>query len=225
MSILKFKCTLLSDIILNQKVATEGPNATLDFIPGSNFLGIVSNRYDEFDSKGKAIEVFHSGNVRFGDAHPSLEGSDFRGLKIPASMFYPKLGKLSEELYIYHSIPNLDDVQLRSKQLKQCRNGFYDFSNIEAKSINIETNFAIKSAYDKHTRHSKDEQMYGYQSLQKGLVLFFEVEVLDDSLAESIRDGLVGTKRIGRSRTAQYGLVKIEECAFNEVKSQKSEGE
>ena len=44
MSILKFKCTLLSDVILNQKAATEGPNQTLDFIPGSCFLGIVASQ-------------------------------------------------------------------------------------------------------------------------------------------------------------------------------------
>lgn len=44
MTTLQFKCTLLSDVILNQKAATEGPNQTLDFIPGSNFLGIVASK-------------------------------------------------------------------------------------------------------------------------------------------------------------------------------------
>ena len=225
MSILKFKCTLLSDVILNQKAATEGPNATLDFIPGSNFLGIVANKYEEFYVAGKAMEVFHSGNVRFGDAHPSLQGSGFRGLKIPASMFYPKLGKASEELYVHHLIPNLDDEQLIGKQLRQCRNGFYDFSSTESMPISTEMSFAIKSAYDKDTRHSRDGQMYGYQSLQKGLTLLFEVEVLDESLVESIKTYLIGKKRVGRSRTAQYGLVEIEEYAFDEVKSRKLERE
>ena len=39
---LAFAAELLSDVILNQKAATEGPNKTLDFIPGSCFLGIVA---------------------------------------------------------------------------------------------------------------------------------------------------------------------------------------
>lgn len=221
MSVLQFKCTLLTDVILNQKAATEGPNTTLDFIPGSNFLGIVANKYQTFAEAGMAMEVFHSGNVRFGDAHPS--NSDFRGLKVPASMFYPKLKNADEELYIHHHIPNLNDKKLKDKQLKQCRNGFYDFSQEEqAVQIETQTNFAIKSAYDKHVRHSRDEHMYGYQSLQKGLTLFFEVEVLNESLTNSIREALIGKKRIGRSRTAQYGLVEISECKYNEVKSQKS---
>jgi hypothetical protein len=224
MSVLQFRCTLLSDVILNQKAATEGPNTTLDFIPGSNFLGIVANRYIQYAEAGNAMEVFHSGRVRFGDAHPSQSG--FRGLKVPASMFHPKLKNAGEDLYIHHRIPNLADKKLKEKQLKQCRSGYYDFSDAEkAFLIKTETNFAIKSAYDKDARHSKDEQMYGYQSLQKGLILYFEVEVLDDSLTASIKEALMGTKRIGRSRTAQYGLIDIEECAFTEVKSQKTTGQ
>ena len=39
-----FKCTLVSDIVLNSKLATEGNMTTLDFIPGSNFLGIVAGK-------------------------------------------------------------------------------------------------------------------------------------------------------------------------------------
>lgn len=222
MSVLKFKCKLLSDVILNQKAATEGPNQTLDFIPGSNFLGIVaSSLYKEMNDTTMAI--FHSGIVRFGDAHPSVD--NVRGLKVPASMFYPKLSKASEELYIHHKT-NHDDSEIREKQLKQCRNGFYSFFETGAMPIKAETNFAIKSAYDKVKRRSKDEQMYGYQSLQKGLELYFEVEILDETLVEDISKSLLnGKKRIGRSRTSQYGLVEITESDYKEVKSQKSNGQ
>ena len=222
MKTLKFKCTLLSDVILNQKAATEGPNQTLDFIPGSCFLGIVASQYEKFEGEGTAMEIFHSGKVRFGDAHPSK--GNVRGLKIPASMFYPKLEKASKEMYIHHAVPNLDSDEMKKKQLKQCRNGFYTFVDNEAKEIITETNFAIKSAYDREKRRSKDEQMYGYESLQKGLELYFEVEVENDDLAKKIKDALVGNdKRVGRSRTAQYGLVKIEECNYSEVKCVPSE--
>ena len=220
MKTLKFKCVLLSDVILNQKAATEGPNQTLDFIPGSCFLGIVASQYEQFEGEGTAMEIFHSGKVRFGDAHPSK--GNVRGLKIPASMFYPKLGKASEKFYIHHAVPNLDSDEMKKKQLKQCRNGFYTFVDNKAKEIITETNFAIKSAYDREKRRSKDEQMYGYESLQKGLELYFEVEVENDDLAKKIKDALVGNdKRVGRSRTAQYGLVKIEEFDYADVPSGK----
>lgn len=219
MKTLKFKCTLLSDVILNQKAATEGPNQTLDFIPGNCFLGIVASQYNTFE-KEIAMEIFHSGKVRFGDAHPSQ--GNMRGLKVPASMYYPKLSKPSEKLYIHHAIQDFD--RLKTKQLKQCRSGFYDFSSTQAIPIKTDTNFAIKSAYDRSQRRSKDEKMFGYESLQKGLELFFEVQVDTEGLADVIRNALVGdNKRVGRSRTAQYGLVKIEEWDYEEIQSEDSE--
>ncbi len=211
MKTLKFKCTLLSDVILNQKTATEGPNKTLDFIPGSCFLGIVASElYEKLGMNEKTLELFHSGNVRFGDAHPSK--GNVRGLKIPASMFYPKLKPEGFKYYIHHEIPDdkLESEDFKKMQLKQCRNGFYTFVGDKATEVKTETNFAIKSAYDREKRRSKDEQMYGYESLQKGLELYFEVQVENDDLAKDIKGALVGKKRVGRSRTAQYGLVKIE---------------
>ena len=218
MKTLKFKCKLESDVILNQKAATEGPNKTLDFIPGSCFLGIVASElYEKLGMNEKTLGLFHSGKVRFGDAHPSKDG--VRSLKIPASMFYPKLKKITDgEIYIHHAVPNLESDVMKQKQLKQCRNGFYTFAGDKATEAKTETNFAIKSAYDKEKRRSKDEQMYGYESLQKGLELFFEVEVCDDDLAAEIKEALIGKKRVGRSRTAQYGLVKIEFSDGQEIK-------
>lgn len=225
MSILKFKCTLLSDVILNQKAATEGPNQTLDFIPGNCFLGIVASQYETLQNDGKAMEIFHSGKVRFGDAHPSKDG--FRGLKVPAAMFHPKLKKASEVLYIHHRIKeeDLESEEMRKKQLKQCRSGYYIFSEVEAKPIETETNFAIKSAYDGEKRRSKDEQMYGYQSLQKGLELYFEVAVDNNELDSLIVEALEGKKRVGRSRTAQFGLVDIVEFDHKEIGSSTETGE
>lgn len=243
MTTLKFKCTLLSDVILNVKSATTGPNQTLDFIPGSNFLGIVASELYPVDkdnnedgkNEGKvswkeAMTIFHSGKVRFGDAHPSL--ADVRGLKVPASMFYPKLKKPEEELYIHHKIP--EDKDLSKIQLKQCRNGFYRFplpsdtTDSVADLIKTETNFAIKSAHDREKRRSKDEQLFGYQSLQKGLTMYFSIEIDDQSLSDIVLQKIEkaltdGNKRIGRSRTAQYGLVNISKSDFEEIPSSDSQ--
>ena len=71
-----YRCTLLSDIIINQKAATEGNQNTLDFIPGSNFLGIAASAiYPDPDlTDSEKMEIFHSGHVRFGDAHPLFNG-------------------------------------------------------------------------------------------------------------------------------------------------------
>lgn len=219
METMKFKCTLLSDIILSQDSSTEGNQLCLDFIPGSNFLGIVAGRLYNQLEEGMALAVFHSGKVRFGDAHPSLDGQ-VRGLKVPGAMYHPKSKKASEECYIHHLIPNPEADEMKKKQLKQCREGFHAFGADTATPVSFDKNFAIKSAYDEKMRRSKDGQMFGYQSLPEGLVLYFGIESdLDKATNGRIKEALVGAKHIGRSRTAQYGLVNIEEADFSEVAS------
>ena len=228
MKTLQFKCTLLSDVIINQNSATEGCNQTLDFIPGSNFLGIAAGSlyFDEThpDDKNKlslsdSALVFHSGKVRFGDAPPA-----YRTLRIPASMFYPKMGNVLKECYIHHHITDFEE--LKSKQLKQCRNGFYAFQKNDGQEVEVMRTFVIKSAYDRGKRRSMDEKMYGYQSIDKGAEFLFEVELQDDvaNFENTIKKALCGKKHVGRSRTAQYGLIEIEKYEFTESISQTTNG-
>lgn len=214
---MQFKCTLLSDVILNQKAATEGNQGTLDFIPGNNFLGIVAKIYGGLFPEDQ-IAIFHSGKVRFGDAHPVCR--NIRTLRIPTSMYYPKLKKVSEECYIHHFYDREKDSE--KQQLKQCRTGFYCFSNNKCEKVEVNKTFAIKSAYNREKRRSADEQMYGYQSIDKGTEFYFEIdadETISDILCETVKNALVGKKRVGRSRTAQYGLVEIEPAEFEKVQS------
>ncbi|MDR0864062.1 MAG: hypothetical protein LBO74_03905 [Candidatus Symbiothrix sp.] len=224
MSKLKFKCTLLTDVIINQKAATDEKQETLDFIPGNNFLGIAAGTLYK-DKSEESITIFHSGKVRFGDAHPLY--NSFRTLRIPAVMHYPKGKKVSEQdcCYLTHFYDKEVDIKKMEKtktpQLKQCRSGFYQFLANTVQEVEITKTFAIKSAYDRDLRKSKDMQMYGYQSIDKGNVFCFEVDIDDslDCLRGKIKDALTGEKRVGRSRSAQYGLVKIEEVSFDEVQS------
>lgn len=219
MKTLKFKCTLLSDVILNRKSASEGSNNTLDFIPGNAFLGIVASRYQDF-SKEDAWTIFHSGRVRFGDAHPVAAGN-VRSLRVPASWFYPKMKSITDVCYIHHFYDRGKDRENdgEPQQLKQCREGFYEFNPDASKAtkVLVQKSFAIKSAYDRAKRRALDECMYGYESLDAGMQFLFKVEVDDDALADKIKEKLEGRKHIGRSRTAQYGEVEIKECDFAEV--------
>ena len=212
---LKFKCTLESDVVLSASPATQGGGKTLDFIPGNAFLGIAaSSLYDK--ENDHTWRLFHSGHVRFGDAHPSAEGR--RGLHIPAALFYPKLTSISEDCYVRYKTPETEEV--KEMQLKQCRSGYYVFDDKAHTAAHVRTGMsvAIKSAYDARLRRSKDEQMFTYQALRKGLVMYFEVEL--DPEAASCRDELVnalsGLRHVGKSRSAEYGLVSIKREDFPE---------
>lgn len=211
---LKFKCRLLSDVIINQKASSEGPNTTLDYIPGSNFLGIAAADIylDDNISECDKWEIFHSGKVRFGDAHPSC--GTLRSHKIPASIFYPKLSSVYQEAYVHHRIKDFTDSDLKKKQLKQCRAGFFTFTNDKACKIETESTFAIKSARDRDLRKSKDSEIFGYQSLRSGLEMLFSVEIENDNLVDLVKNALVGRKKVGRSRSAQYGQIEISSFDF-----------
>jgi len=209
MNTLQFKVTLLSDVIINQRAATEGNQKTLDFITGNAFLGVAAGELYE-NTNDETFTLFHSGKVRFGDAHPLVDNK--RALKVPASLFFPK-GEDKSKLFVHHGMPKPDENKI-DFQPKQCRDSFVvkttDNTVIE---VEIKKHFAIKSAYDSDKRRSEDAKMYGYESLQAGSEWCFEVVFNDDVAAEiisKVENSLVGKKRVGRSSTAQYGLVKIE---------------
>lgn len=101
-------------------------------------------------------------------------------------------------------------------QLKQCRDGFYAFGSDVATQVDVSRAFAIKSAYDAEKRRSEDEKMFGYESIARGTEFLFEVEFDDDALdlRDDVVAALLGERRIGRSRSAQYGLARIERADF-----------
>lgn len=211
---LRFKAILETDIILNQKAATEGNQQSLDFIPGSNFLGIVAKQYKSLEEN--CLTIFHSGSIRFGDAHPANNGK--RTLHIPASFHYAKL-EGDTRVLVYHQMPKDDNETLRAFEPKQFRSGFYLLDEPKEKTplylvqSEIHKSFAIKSAYDRDKRRSKESQMYGYESLRKGSQWSFSIFIDDDikaDIIENVKTNLTGLHSIGRSRTAQYGLIEIE---------------
>ena len=222
MSKARFRCRLLSNVILQSQSTIGQLQRSIDFIPGNIFLGIMARKYDSY-SKGQQMNLFHNGTVRYGDAHPVVHGGCIRSLKIPASLYYPKLKGMEGGLYIHHiynrGIDNEDDG--RPQQLKQCRNGFYvfDVSKKQMSLVDLGKSLSLKSAYDRERRASEDNKMYIYESLKSGAEFLFEVDFDDEALRSIIVDGLKGSHFIGRSRTAQFGHIKITDCQYQDIPS------
>jgi hypothetical protein len=205
-----YTCRLLSDIIISAGTATEGASASLDYIPGSNFMGIAAGSYDSFGSD-TAYEIFHSGHVRFGDAHLAVDGK--RSLKMPCSWYYPKGSANLGECYVHHAISPEKRQIMREKgpQLKQVRAGFFIQDQNRFFKVSNPHQFSIKSAYDMDKRKSKDEQMFGYDALIRGSRWIFTIYGHDQDLLEKINKTITGVRHVGRSKTAQYGRVEIKE--------------
>jgi hypothetical protein len=200
MNELTFQVKFLSDIVLPASSNTEGNIENLDFIPGSNFLGMVAKSYSDFND---SFKVFHSGEVRFGDATLLHEGK--ATYKMPLSFFHEKLNK--NEMVNHHLIEDFT----KFKQLKQKRKGYI---TQELEEVSFNYNYAQKSAYDKEKRRSKDSTMYGYTAIPAGTHWQFSVkyDALESEDIERIKNNLLGKKRLGKSKSSQYGQVEISEA-------------
>lgn len=201
-----YQCHFLSDIILPASSNTQGNVMMNDFIGGSNFLGMVATAYESFGAD--AFDLFHSGAVRFGDGHLLVDGKP--SLKMPLSFYSTKT---SQETYNRLHLYADEERQLRQeqKQLKQHRHGYID----EHFNLSFPTyNYTQKSAYDKIERHSKEGGMFGYSALPKGTQWHFEIQYEEERFVALVEHYLLGKKRLGKSKTAQYGQVEIVSSAL-----------
>ena len=206
--VLQFRCRLLENLLLTSQVPQNGIYQTLNFIPGRCFRGIVA-------SEGGTAAV-KCQDVHFSDAHPAyiIENNGdqcyWRTLHIPASMMHPKHRTVGELCYLWHAYDRKKDhkgLGGRSRQMKQCRHGYYAFiDGIAYPVVTLHT-------YDQKAM-VKRQRPFGYDSLRSGALFLFEVDVPNEDMADIVRRCIVGIKRIGRSRSAQYGLVDIQEQPF-----------
>jgi CRISPR/Cas system CSM-associated protein Csm3 (group 7 of RAMP superfamily) len=208
-----YRCTLLSDVVISSTSATEEKHQTLHYIPGSYFLGIVAaNHYEE--DLTRAYALFHDGIVHFGDAHLSIDGAT-KTLKTPLNLFEFK-DTPDSQVWPWHE----KDEAFKNhpnKQPKQIRKGYTDAKSI----VEPRRDFNLRTAILDGT--AKEGALFGYESLCAGQTFVFEIMSLEDSYLELIKAALTGNQRIGRSRSAAYGLVNIEwlreeSTSFIEVK-------
>lgn len=214
-----FKCTLLTDVVLNASLATEGNMQSLDFIPGSNFLGIVAKNYKEFGND--AFDIFHCGKVLFGDA--LISKNEKISYALPFSLFQDKLeNKITvNQVWVHHKLAELEKDQLPKnrngdqRQLKQNRKGYFNNDNKYIEKV--EKNFSLKSAYNAKERRSDDGKMFGFDAIKSGQIYIFSVKFDDDKYIETVTNALKGKKQLGKSKTAQYGQVFIEHLQNEKV--------
>lgn len=207
---LTFECELLSQVVLISVSATEGFHKSLDYIPGSKFLGIVARKlYNTKKRDGQELlDLFHNGSVRYGDAHPVINGQI--GFRAPYIWLKPKGSSTGDRIYV-HGLTAEGQEGHRLKDgtlLKTVKEGYFTQGGYVAA---INQKFTIKSAYDTKLRRAKDSQMYGYSGLEKGTLWRFEVDVDKPEHIEEVRNALIGRHRIGRSKSAEYGLIEIRE--------------
>lgn len=202
---------LEQDVILGATGASQGNLDTLDYLPGSVFLGVAASRLYASLSEEDAWQLFHSGAVRFNDALPIAMGE--AAWPMPLSWHYYKGEAFKQttagidSLYaerIFDPVLFKTDAQ---RQPKQIRKGYVSASG---RFYNTYKTLRMKTALDASTGRAAEGQLFGYQSLDAGqsfcLVLQAKAERVE--LLNKVVESLTGELRLGRSRSAQYGRAR-----------------
>jgi hypothetical protein len=198
--------TLLEDCVLSERNATEGGHRGLDRIPGQTLLGAAAARlYGKLAANGDdAYTAFHSGRVRFIDGLPS--DGDAIAYPVPLALHKSKSG--GDDTIAYNFASDKSELP-DGTQPKQMREGyvFPDGHHVEPAR-----NLRMKTAIDPKTGHAAEAQLFGYESLARGQTFIAWVEADDTArhLLKPIVTALQGEVLLGRSRSAEYGQVRIE---------------
>lgn len=213
--------TLQDDVVVSESSATSGGHKSQDYIPGSLLLGAVAAKlYPEWGSGMDAWTVFHSGKVRFQNGYPLSDEGEV-GYPIPMSLHYYKGEdnnvfsvdenrgvKCLQQAYIVRLGTDKHDP---TRQPKQLRGGYLTASGVQLKT---RLTASMKTAIDPTTGRASESQLFGYQAIQAGqrflASLDWDADVPDE-LVDKVLAQLSGTLRLGRSRSAQYGRVAIEQ--------------
>jgi len=202
MTVKYYKCIFKSDIVLPASSNTQGNIMLNDFIPGSNFLGMVAKGYDSF--KEDAISIFHNGDVQFGDGHINIDGKE--SFKIPLSYHNIKTEDACYYNRLLLSVEEERSLRNAQRQLKQVRSGFM---LSDGNYVLPSYNYAQKSSYDPALRKSRKGGMFGYSALSAGTEWIFKVSYKNESFIAAVESQLLGSQFLGKSRSSQYGQVEI----------------
>ncbi len=224
-----YRIMLEERLILSRSSASLGQHETLDFIPGSAVSGCFAGSwYADWKKNNPAdlFAIFHSGNVRFGDAHPA-DGPGLPTLPAPLCLHYPKSQSDDPvEPFVRNengtrslntaSISNLSKSEWHhlKRQPVQLREGWVGGAG---NLVEVKHGHVLKSARDsaKGGRASSG-QLFGYSFLEAGQAFVGEILVADrlSCIAGKIRDWIEVSPegrriQLGRSSRAEFGGCRI----------------
>jgi len=205
---------LLDDCVFSASAATEGGHAGIDRVPGSALLGAAAADLYSKLPRDVAWLVFHSGRLRFGDGLPQRGASV--GYPVPFVWHHGKLERPDDDSRLQSprlfnflwmdSIPRDAEGQIQSKQL---RGGYVHGDGFWSKP---QHSLRLKTAINTSTGRAAESQLFGYDSLFRGQYFLAEIQAdneVGDELFEQVVQSLLGERLLGRSRSAEYGRVRI----------------
>ena len=200
---------LLGDVILPRDSATVGAPLSLGHIPGSQLLGAAASRIYGQLGGDEQWTVFHSGRVRFCDGLPLSGG--LATVPFPTCMHHDKLNPAVEErsrVLIRSSLRNAGREELtQGIQWKALRGGFLDAAGRRhrpRRASALRTSMAGE--------HAREGFLHSIDAIARGQSFLASVdrdEDVDPKLVERVVAALLGEIHVGRSRSAEFGRVRV----------------
>ncbi len=214
----RFTVKLLKDVIISQRAAMIGGHNSLDYIPGASLLGASAARLYAELSEQEAYTVFHSGQVRFGNALP-LSDTNRLCYPMPNCWHQPKSGQSAFQT----TRTEVDVKQLQPKKLLNYQFKKYPehiqpqplhsgYIALDGRVTHPAHHIRMKAAINPKTGRALESQLFGYTSIPQGmrfgLVLEADAQV-PEKLFKQVIKSLDRTLQLGRSRSAEYGNVMV----------------
>ncbi|WP_420572790.1 hypothetical protein [Kordia sp.] len=189
--------TAKEPLVLRTQSGSEVQSDVIDYVQGAKLLGLVAKQsYADLKIENKEAlhELFHSGNVSFGNAYPMYQ--EQIGLPVPFSLHKKKDGSR----FTFFSS---DDDK------KQQKEGFIISKDSETLLFTVPQGERLKSARELKSRRSKDESMYLYSYIERRVRFQGSISVKEssDEIEEAIQQ-LNGEHYIGTSK-GEFGHVEI----------------
>lgn len=210
----------IDPIIISQTPATLGIHKGLDYIPGSSILGAIAAQiYDQFEKTDLSWEIFHSGKVKFSDAYIAQTlGEKFTICNpTPLSWHIPK----GETLYQVDQLnPNIENHIHENEDQdspitqKQCRAGYISPNGLK---VQVKQGSSTKTAINKNTETVDESQLFSYNYIHAGQHFIGWIETEQE--VEQLKRALNNINRIGRSRSTEFGRVKVKPLMISEKSS------
>lgn len=197
--------------IISLHSATAGTHQGLDFIPGATLLGHAASRLYTGLDEASAWLLFHSGKVRFGDALP-LGSHGQTSLPMPLSWHVDKGQTAVNDGYVV-SAHVYDPWLVRTAGAAQpspLRSGHVTACG---QRISVQRQQTLKTAIDPRRGMAAEGQLFGYEAIAANQHFRATIHADDDvpqALWEQLLHALSGTARLGRSRSAQFGLARLQ---------------
>lgn len=205
--------TLLDDCVFSQSSITEGQHTTLDYLPGATLLGAAAARHYGTLDTATSYRLFHSGQLRFGNALPLHEAQP--AYPMPLAWHQAKNGTVvgkKDELTggaIYNLAHNSNATLPNNEQPKQLRTGYVTTGG---QRVTPHRALRMKTAIAAESGRAAESQLFGYEAIAAGQQFLAQIsadEAIGKEEFDLILNGLSGELLLGRSRSAEYGRAHI----------------